>query len=266
MSVFCQSEHIKVSASNLAPLQGRKFYIYTDHKPLTTTFLSNKSSCSPRQLYHTDFTSQFTTDLRYIRGTDNSQTDAHSHNISAVTSSFIDYAAIAADQTADPELQELLSNPAFQFKKILLPGTDVHIYADVSTETSPATFTPVSSRFKHVHIDIVGPLPFFNGYCYILTCVDRFTRWAEAAPLVDINTDSVAHTLINTWISRFGVPLRLNSDRGGQFESNVWNKFMNILGIQRIRTASYHPQANGIMERFHRQLTVSLTTSIQRED
>ncbi|XP_076031078.1 uncharacterized protein LOC143019324 [Oratosquilla oratoria] len=76
--------------------------------------------------------------------------DALSRNISAVTSSVINYAAIAADQTADPELQELLNNPAFQFKNILPPGTDVHIYADVSTETS-RPFLPKDHRQPVFH-------------------------------------------------------------------------------------------------------------------
>ncbi|XP_076045789.1 uncharacterized protein LOC143028031 [Oratosquilla oratoria] len=252
-------------------------------------------------LRHTDFISQFTTDLRYIKGTDNSPSDALSRNSSAVTSPFIDYRHCCRPDSRSRTgcRQTRQSNPVFQFKKILLPGTDMHIYADVSTKTSrpflpkvhrlavfhklhnlshsgirvlrhtrspAATFTPVSSRFEHVHTDLVNSLPFSNDYRYILTCVDYFTHWPEAAPLPDISTDSVARACINTWISRFGVPLSLTSDRGGQFESNVWNKLMNILGIQRIRTASYHPQANGTVERFHRQLKAYLIASAQHED
>ena len=62
-------------------IEGRQFHVYTDHKPLTTTFVSNKSSYSPRQLRHIDFISQFTTDLRYVKGTDNTPADALSRNI-----------------------------------------------------------------------------------------------------------------------------------------------------------------------------------------
>ena len=131
------------------------------------------------------------------------------------------------------------------------------------THSPPATFTPVSSRFDHVHVDLVGPLPHSNGNRYILTCVDRFTRWPEATPLTDISTDTVARAFITTWVSRFGVPLSLTSDRGSQFESSVWGKVMTLLGIRRFRTASYHPQANATVERFHRQLKASLMATDQ---
>ena len=104
----------------------------------------------------------------------------------------------------------------------------------------------------------MGPLPFSRGYKYLLTCVDR---WPEATPLADITTDTVARAFVETWVSRFGVPLSLTSDRGGQFECQVWSRVITLLGIDRFRTSSYHLQANGMVERFHRQLKASLTAS-----
>ena len=64
------------------------------------------------------------------------------------------------------------------------------------TRSSPGTFTPASTRFEHVHIDIVGPLPFSWGYKYLLTCVDYFTRWPEATPLADITSDTVVRAFV----------------------------------------------------------------------
>ncbi|XP_076029780.1 uncharacterized protein LOC143018305 [Oratosquilla oratoria] len=120
------------------------------------------------------------------------------------------------------------------------------------------SFLLVSTRSSHVHVDIVSPLPYSNGYKYVFTCVDRFTRWPEAIPLPDINTDTVARAFVENWVTHFGVPTNLFSDRGRQFESTLWNKVVALLGIRRYRTASYHPQANGMVERFHRQLKGAL--------
>ena len=76
--------------------------------------------------------------------------------------------------------------------------------------------------------------------------------------LTDITALSVARSLISGWISRFGVPSTITTDRGGQFEFDLWHQLMILLGTTRIRTTAYHPQANGLVERFHRQLKVAL--------
>lgn len=129
--------------------------------------------------------------------------------------------------------------------------------------------TPISAptdRFQTVHIDIVGPLPPANlptvtyslPYRYLLTCIDRATRWCEAIPLVDTTATSVAIAFMSGWISRFGVPLQVVTDRGSQFEGELFSNLSSIIGFHHIRTTSYHPQANGIIERVHRTLKAAI--------
>ena len=120
------------------------------------------------------------------------------------------------------------------------------------------TFEPPDARFDVVHINLVGPLSSFHGYQYLLTCVDRFTRWPEAIPLTDITAKSVARAFIFGWIARFGVTSTVITDRGRQFESNLWTQLSCLFGIHRQRTTAYHPAANGMVERFHQQLKSSL--------
>ena len=62
---------------------------------------------------------------------------------------------------------------------------------------------------------------------------------------------TVATTLIDNWISRFGVPMELHSDQGGNFESNLFQRITEVLGIRKARTTSLHPQSDGMVERFN---------------
>lgn len=114
------------------------------------------------------------------------------------------------------------------------------------------------TRFSHVHIDIVGPLTQSKGYSYVLTMIDRFTRWPEAAPLKSITADAIADAFYTTWISRFGAPTVLTSDQGTQFESMLFKSLSHLVGCEKIRTTAYHPAANGMIERWHRSFKASI--------
>lgn len=97
------------------------------------------------------------------------------------------------------------------------------------------------------------PFP-FEGHCYCLTCIDRFSRWPEVFPIPNIEAEMIARTFYGRWIARFGTPLRITTDQGRQFESSRFNQLSLLTGTMHFRTTAYHAQANGIVERFHRQL------------
>ena len=126
------------------------------------------------------------------------------------------------------------------------------------TASPVADFAPTTRRFDHVHVDLVGPLPPSQNHRYLFTVVDRFTRWAEAIPLVDAQTTTCARAFAAHWVARFGVPADMTSDRGSQFTSELWSVLSQLHGTRLHRTSAYHPQSNGLVERFHRHLKSAL--------
>ena len=108
-----------------------------------------------------------------------------------------------------------------------------------------------SSRFEHIHVDIVGPLPSSQGYTYLFTIVDRYSRWPEVIPVADTSASSLCMTLLYGWMARHGLPSVISSDRGAQFPSTLWDNMSTALGIKLQPTVAYHPQANGLVERLH---------------
>ena len=131
--------------------------------------------------------------------------------------------------------------------------------AKITRHTVPpiGEFAVPNKRFDHVHLDLVT-LPLSNGCRHLLTAVDRFTRWPVAIPLTDISAQSVVDAFVGGWIQNFGVPSTVTSDRGSQFSSAIFQQLTRTWGIEAIMTTPYHPESNGMVERFHRRLKESL--------
>ena len=116
----------------------------------------------------------------------------------------------------------------------------------------------VSEPFSEILIDIVGPLPkSSSGMEYILTIMDRTTRYPEAYPMRKIKSTKVLECLTE-FFSRYGIPRVLQSDRGTNFTSRVFANRMKEWGITHVFSSPYHPESQGALERWHSTFKSSL--------
>ena len=101
-------------------------------------------------------------------------------------------------------------------------------------------------------------MPPSEGQRYCLPMVDRFSWWPEAVPIPDQEAPTVACAFFEARFCRFGVPLRVTTDQGRQFESFLFRHLNILTGTTLIRTTAYHPAASGMVERLHRQLKTAI--------
>ena len=303
-------------------LEGRNFFVNTDHKPLIFVMSSVTERPSLCQTRHLAFIAEFTTDIGYVKGETNLVADELSRpSVSVIDSGpAINYKDLSIDQAQDTEFTRLrhetsstmnfkllksfdnqliwwdvstghnrpyitakfrkkvfsnlhgLGHPSHRATKPLINtrfvwhGMNIDIAkwcrsckgcqtAKVSRHNTPifGKFIEPTERFDHVHINIVGPLPYANGFRYLLTWVDRFTLWPEAIPIVDIRAEKVVDAFFSGWIARYGTPSTITTDRGAQFKSKLWDNLCNQFGIIRNRTTSYQPQSNGMVKESQRK-------------
>ncbi|XP_066940978.1 uncharacterized protein [Macrobrachium rosenbergii] len=96
--------------------------------------------------------------------------------------------------------------------------------------------------------------------------VDRSTRWPEATPMQEATASACAEALLSSWVSHFGVPDHITTDRGPTLLSELWSALAQLLGTTHHTTTAYNPAANGLVERFHRSLKASLMARCTAED
>ncbi|GES76605.1 putative integrase core domain protein [Rhizophagus clarus] len=118
----------------------------------------------------------------------------------------------------------------------------------------------VHGPFYQVGIDFVGPLPITpNGNRYIIVAMDYMTKWPEARPVSRATAEETSQFIYENIICRHGCPAKLLSDRGTHFNNQMVEKLLEKFGIKHVFSTSYHPQTNGLVERFNRTLCESLS-------
>ena len=118
--------------------------------------------------------------------------------------------------------------------------------------------------FEKISIDLAGPLPHGeNGERYILGIIDNYSRFSALIPLRKGTAEEVAKALIKHWISLFGSPYSIHSDRGTEFENVLIKELCSMLGILKTKSAPYYPAGNSIVERLFRTAKDMIYATVQ---
>lgn len=99
-----------------------------------------------------------------------------------------------------------------------------------------------------------------GGYQHILVITDHFTKFSTAIPTRNQTAKTTAEALFNGFMVFYGLPQRLHSDQGANFQSNIIQELCKLTGVQKSRTTPYHAMGNGIVERFNQTLLNMLGT------
>ncbi len=112
---------------------------------------------------------------------------------------------------------------------------------------------PVEKPLERVSLDLTDMVAGNQGYRYVLTITDRYSRYVKFFPLKTKNTGKVC-ALFAQYISDFGVAKVVLVDNGREFTSQTFHSLCNSQNITIAYTTPYHPQGNSITERMHRTL------------
>lgn len=99
-----------------------------------------------------------------------------------------------------------------------------------------------------------------KGCGNILVITDHFTKYALAVATKNQTAKTTAEALYDNFMVHYGIPVRIHSDQGANFESEIIKELCKLTGMTKSRTSPYHAMGNPIPERFNSTLLNMLGT------
>ena len=104
-----------------------------------------------------------------------------------------------------------------------------------------------------------------SGNKYIVSFIDLFSGYPEAFACPDKSTQTIAHLIIDEIFVRYSCPLEILSDNGSENINQIVKETLAELNIHHVTTSFYHPQSNGLIERYHRTLVDIISKKLQTD-
>ena len=133
-------------------------------------------------------------------------------------------------------------------------------------QSEKAPLVPITATypFEIVAIDYVKLVKCKGGFEYALVVTDHFTRFTQVYATRNKGSKAAADKIYNNFIMQYGFPTRIHSDRGGEFTSTLFQELHKLTNIKSSKTTPYHPQGNGLCERFNRTM-INMLKSLSQE-
>ena len=175
----------------------------------------------------------------------------------------------AGHQGVDKTLERLRSkaywvNMTLHVKKHCRECAECQKFKLPQPTRAPLTSMPIGKPWQMVAVDILTVPVSTNGNKCILVIQDYFTKWADAIPLPNQSASTITSALLKLF-SQMGMPDIIHSDQGRNFESALLKQSLDAFGISKSHTTAYHPEGDGMVERFNRSLLQLLRTYVDTE-
>lgn len=133
------------------------------------------------------------------------------------------------------------------------------ITAGMGKHYNPPLHPITASRpFQIVGLDLMELPQTQKGNRYVIVMQDYLTKWPLVYAVPNQKTQTVARVIVEELVPFFGVPEALLSDRGTNLLSHLMKDLCKMLGMTKLNTTAYHPECDGMVERFNRTLKAML--------